>query len=264
MKARVNGINIDYRDTGSGVPIVLVHAFPLNQTMWDEQVAGLSGRFRVITFDLRGFGASEVPAGPYWMTQMACDIRSLIAVLGIDRPIIAGLSMGGYAALSFYRNFPTTARALVLADTRAAADTEEARQRRLDTADRAEKEGLVRIVDEMVPLLLGPSTVSSRPDVVDRVKSMALSNRVDGVAAAQRGMAARRDSMAMLADIKCPTLVIGGSQDSLSPPAVAEAMQARITQARLRIIEDAGHLPNVEQPEAFNDAITDFVGSLKG
>jgi 3-oxoadipate enol-lactonase len=263
MRAKINGINIDYRDTGSGVPVVFIHAFPLNQTMWDDQAAELSRRFRVITLDLRGFGQSDVPEGPYWMAQMASDVRSLMAALQFDRPVLVGLSMGGYIALSFYRNFPDAARALVLSDTRAASDNDEARQRRLSMAERAESGELVQIAEEMTRVLLGPTTLSSKPGVVDRVRELVLSNNSKGIAAAQRGMAARPDSMAMLADIKRPVLVIGGKEDSLSPPAVAEAMQARITQARLRIIDDAGHLPNIEQPEAFNAALEQFIASLK-
>jgi 3-oxoadipate enol-lactonase len=263
MKAKVNGITIDYRDGGDGLPVVFIHAFPLNQTMWDEQIEALSGVCRTITLDLRGFGASDLPAGPYWMAQMACDVRSLMYDLHIERCVLVGLSMGGYAAMAFYRNFPDSVSALVLADTRAAADNQEGRERRLQMAVRAETEGLASIADEMTRVLLGPSTLAGRPDIVERVRAMMMSTRPEGFAAAQRGMAARPDSMAMLSGIKCPTLVIGGRDDSLSLPAVAEAMQARITQSRVRIVEGAGHLSNMEQPEAFNEALGEFIVSLK-
>ena len=263
MKAQVNGITIDYRDQGSGVPVVFIHAFPLNQTMWDEQFAALNGHCRTISLDLRGFGASEVPAGPYWMAQMASDVRSLIALLEIEHPVLVGLSMGGYVAMSYGRNFPDSARALVFADTRAAADDPDGMQRRYNMARRVEKGALAEIADEMTGTLLSPSTVRERPEVADRVRAMILSNQPQGIAAAQRGMAARPDSMKMLAEIKRPVLVIGGRRDSISPPAIAEAMHSRITQGWLRIIEDAGHLPNIEQPEAFNNALGDFIASLK-
>ena len=263
MKTTVNGIQINYRDSGRGLPVVFIHAFPLNQSMWDEQVEALSGICRTITLDLRGFGQSDAPRGPYWMAQMACDVRGLMPVLEIEKPVVIGLSMGGYTAMSFYRNFPDSVSALVLADTRAAADNDESRQRRLTMASRVEAEGVDSIADETAKVLLGPTTIANRPDIVERVTGMIKSNRPEGVVAAQHGMAARPDSMVMLSSIKCPTLVIGGKDDSLSPPAVAEAMQSRITQARLRIIDNAGHLSNIEQPDAFNQALLDFITFLK-
>src|SRR5215510_9841426 len=150
MTALINGIDIEYRDEGHGIPVVLIHAFPLNQQMWDDQRLPLSRIGRVITLDLRGFGGSAVPAGPYWMALMASDVRGLMSHLGIDRAVLVGLSMGGYVAMSFYRNFPDSVSGLVLADTRAAADTPEGRERRFASAVKAEREGVESIVDEMV------------------------------------------------------------------------------------------------------------------
>jgi 3-oxoadipate enol-lactonase len=264
MKANINGITIDYRDIGSGPPVIFIHAYPLNQTMWDEQAAALSRTCRAITLDLRGFGGSDAPPGPYWMAQMACDVRGLMTFLEIERAVLIGLSMGGYAAMAFHRNFPESVRGLVLADTRAAADNQEARERRYQAAERVEREGAGAIADEVSKILLGPATLANRPDIVGRVRAIIESNKPAGIAAAQRGMAVRPDSMKMLSEIKYPSLVIGGMDDTLSPPAVAEAMVSRITHSRLRIIEGAGHLPNIEQPEAFNQALTEFIESLKG
>ncbi len=138
MLINTNGISIDYRDQGAGVPVIFIHAFPLNQTMWDDQLAVLHNHCRTITLDLRGFGQSDAPQGSYLMDQMAADIRGLMSALGIDRAVLVGLSMGGYVSLAFYRNYPDSVRALVLADTRASADTHEARKRRLKSAERAE------------------------------------------------------------------------------------------------------------------------------
>src|SRR5713101_3952352 len=124
MLINVNGISVDYRDQGAGIPVIFIHAFPLNQTMWDDQLAVLHNRCcRTITLDLRGFCQSDAPQGPYLMDQMAADIRGLMSALGIDRAVLVGLSMGGYVSLAFYRNYPDSVRALVLADTRASADT---------------------------------------------------------------------------------------------------------------------------------------------
>jgi 3-oxoadipate enol-lactonase len=268
MKIEINKTSFGYRDEGSGIPVIFIHAFPLNQTMWDEQVAALKNHCRVITLDLPGFGESDVPDGrytdgSYTMDQMASDVRGLMSALDIDRAVLAGLSMGGYVTLAFYRNYPDAVRALVLADTRATADTAEARERRLKSAERAEREGAQAIADDMTPLLLGRSTVERRPDVVQRVRAMIEANSPRAIASAQRGMAERRDSIYILAAIDFPTLIIVGSEDTLTPVAEAEAMRNAIPGSHMQVIEGAGHLSNVEQPEQFNSIVIQFLKTMK-
>lgn len=263
MKKTINGMSLDYRDGGSGLPVVFIHAFPLNQTMWDEQLAALKNHCRTITVDLRGFGLSDAPPGPYSMDQMAADVRGLLSILNIDQAVLVGLSMGGYIALAFYRNYPDAVRAMVLADTRASADTHEARRRRINSAARAEKEGSRAIAEDMVPLLLGRTTINTRPSIVERVRGMIQANQPEGIAGAQRGMSTRRDSTYILPGIHTPVLIIVGSEDQLTPPEEAESLRGGIPGARLRVIEDAGHLSNVEQPEHFNEALLGFIESLE-
>src|SRR5437588_9812087 len=163
----INGISITYRDEGVGLPLIFLHAFPLNQTMWDDQVSELRNHCRVVTLDLRGFSLSSAPPGPYSMDQMAGDVRGLMSVLDIEKAVLVGLSMGGYIALAFYRNYPEAVRALVLADTRGSADTHEARSRRLKSAEKAELAGSKATADDMVPMLVGRTTLESRPLVVE-------------------------------------------------------------------------------------------------
>ena len=263
MKSRINGINIDYRDEGSDLPVVLIHAFPLNQNMWDDQLSELRNRCRVITLDLRGFGGSDAPPGPYSMDQMAADVRGLLSALNVDRAALVGLSMGGYVSLAFYRNYPGAVHAMVLADTRASADTHQARERRLKSAERAERDGSRAIADDMVPLLLGRTTLERRPAVIERVRSMLKSDQPAGIAVAQRGMAQRHDSTYILAGMDFPVLILVGSEDTLTPPAEAESLRGGIRGARLRVIEDAGHLSNLEQPAEFNAALIEFITSLE-
>lgn len=263
MKTTVNGISIDYRDEGSGLPVIFIHAFPLNQTMWDDQVAALKTRCRIITLDLRGFGHSDAPPGPYSMDQMASDVRGLLSILNIDQAVLVGLSMGGYIALAFYRNYPDAVRAIVLADTRASTDTHEARQRRINSAAKAEKEGSRAIAEDMVPLLLGRTSIETRPSIVERVREMIQANSPEGIAGAQRGMSTRHDSTYILPGIDFPVLIIAGSEDELTPPEEAENIRSGIPGARLRIIANAGHLSNLEQPEHFNAELIDFIGSLE-
>jgi len=264
MLIKTNGIRIDYRDEGAGLPVIFLHAFPLNQTMWDDQLIALQNHCRTITLDLRGFGGSEAPQGPYLMDQLAADVRGLMSALGIDRAVLVGLSMGGYVSLAFYRSYPGSVQAMVLADTRASADTDEARERRLRSAEKAERDGARAIADDMIPLLLGRTTLDRRSPVVERVRTMIEGNSPRGIAGAQRGMAERRDSTPLLAMINVPVLVIAGAEDTLTPVAEADSLRNGIRGARIHVIQRAGHLSNMEQPAEFNSALLGFIEPLKG
>jgi len=255
----LNDITITYSDEGIGLPVIFLHAFPLNQTMWDDQSSELKKHCRVVTLDLRGFGQSSAPPGPYSMDQMAADVRGLMSVLDIEKAVLVGLSMGGYIALAFYRNYPEAVRALVLADTRASADTHEARLRRLKSADKAETVGSRAIADDMVPMLVGRTTLESRASIVERVRSMIEANSPQGIAGAQRAMAVRRDSTYILAGVDFPVLIMVGSEDTLTPIVEAESLRNGIAGARLCLVEDAGHLSNIERPEEFNRILTEFI-----
>ena len=262
MKIEINGIHLDYREAGTGTPVILVHAFALEQTMWDAQVAALKDRYRVITIDMRGFGNSAVVKGTSQMKQMAADVHEVMKALAIDKAIMVGLSMGGYVLFAFYRAFKDAVQALVFADTRATADTEEARANRLRSAEKAEREGAAAIADETTPKLLGDTTLSNHPDLVKRVHTIQAANSPDGIAAAQRGMAARPDSTDLLAEIVCPTLVIVGTEDKLTPPSEAELIHRGIRNSKLRVIEHSGHLSNMETPDEFNKILIEFIDSL--
>ena len=263
MRMKVNGISIDYRDEGSGLPVVFIHAFPLNQTMWDDQVADLRQFCRTITLDLRGFGNSDVPPGPCSMDQMASDVWGLMTALEIEDAVLVGLSMGGYVSLAFYRNYPGAVLAMMLADTRASADTHTAREKRLSSAKKAESEGASAIADETIPLLLGPSTLQHKPEIAARVRSMVEANSPVGIAAAQRAMAERMDSTYILAGIDRPVLIAVGAEDSVTPVAEAEALRNGIPHSRMQIVPSAGHLSNLEQPAEFNRALGEFIRELQ-
>jgi 3-oxoadipate enol-lactonase len=262
MRIEINGINIDYKDEGEGTPVIFVHAFALNQTMWDAQVTALQDRYRVITVDMRGFGNSDVIKGTSEMSQMAADVHGLMRALAIDKAVMVGLSMGGYVLFAFYKAFKDVVQALVFADTRATADTDEARANRLRSAEKAEREGSTAIADETTPKLLGDTTQAKNPDLVKRVHSIQAANSPDGIAAAQRGMAARQNSTDLLAEITCPTLVIVGTEDKLTPPTEAEAIHRGIRHSKLHAIEGSGHLSNMETPDEFNKVLIEFIESL--
>lgn len=262
MKTVANGTEIDYRDEGSGVPVILLHAFPLNQAMWDDQFRVLQQHCRTITLDLRGFGQSSCPQGTYSIDEMAADVRGLMSVLAIDRAVLVGLSMGGYIALAFYRNYPEAVQAMVLADTRASAENHESRERRLESAERAEREGASAIAEDMVPLLLGQTSLETSPGIAARVRSVIERNSRTGIANAQRAIAGRRDSTDMLAHITVPVFIVVGSEDKLIKVEEARQFRQQINGAQFRVIEGAGHLSSLERPDEFNAVIIELISSL--
>jgi 3-oxoadipate enol-lactonase len=266
-------------DVGSRPAIILLHGYPFDRSMWHEQINILSAKgYRVVAPDLRGFGevsdelqfvADAVRRGPErqaephrtitTMEDMARDLAALMDELAIDQAVICGLSMGGYVAFEFVHLFPTRARALVLAGTRAPADNEQERQARLQQVEQMLAKGMSGIAEASLPKLLAPRTVAEKPEVVAQLREMILRADPRGAAAAQRGMAARRDYSDDLAGIDVPTLIIVGRDDPIRLVADAEFMHDRIRRSSLVIIEDAAHMTNMEQPEIFNQALIDFL-----
>jgi 3-oxoadipate enol-lactonase len=264
MRIQVNGISLGYEEWGSGKPIVLLHAFPCNRSMWAPQISALiqGHEFRVITPDFRGFGESEVPEGPYLMETLADDIAALLDALHIEACFLGGLSMGGYVALAFYRAYPTRVHALILADTRAQADTPEGRAIREETAQLVERTGSHSIAERFLPRLLCPETLQEPIGTMSRLQAMIEAAPPPGIAGALRGMALRPDSTNLLPQIACPTLVLVGEEDSLTPPDDARLLAESIPNARLVTIPRAAHLANMEQPEIFNQALVAFMEEI--
>lgn len=260
--ARLRGIEMAYDDEGTGVPLVLLHGFPFDRTMWRDQVAALSDRYRVIAPDLRGLGETTLGDLPATMDEMARDIVALLDHLDLRRVILGGLSMGGYVSLAFYRRFDLRVRGLMLFDTRAQADTFEARQGREQLAQRAENEGIEAVVEAFLPKLLAPATYENRPEVVERLREMMMRTTPEGAAAALRGMAMRSDSVGMLDRVMAPTLVVVGSEDAITPVADAQMLKGRTMGARLEIIQGAGHVSNLEAPDEFNRIVATFLASI--
>jgi len=257
----INNLNIAYTDAGIGRPVVLIHGYPFNRSLWNEQVEALSSTCRVIAPDLRGFGESDA-AATATMNEMAHDVAQLMDHLEITQAAIGGLSMGGYVALAFYKQFPSRVRALVLADTRAQADNEEAKQNREQQARKALDEGMAGIADSMLPKLLTPETVSKHPEIVKRVRDMMLKTKPEGAAAALRGMAERDDQTDLLAKVAVPSLILVGAEDAITPVADSEKMHQAIAGSRLVVIENAGHVSNLERTEQFNEAMLGFMKEL--
>src|SRR5690349_9257645 len=244
---RVADVQLAFTDTGLGQAVVLLHGYPFNRSLWSGQVNALSNSYRVITPDLRGLGESDATPGAATMNRMAQDVAALLDQLEISRAVVGGLSMGGYVALAFYKQFPSRVRALVLADTRAQADTDEGKQNRFQQAEKARSEGMAGIADSMLPKLLTPETVSKHPEIVKRVRDMMLKTKPEGAAGALLGMAEREDQTGLLAQIACPTLILAGREDPITPVADSEKMQREIAGSRLVVIENAAHVSNLER-----------------
>jgi 3-oxoadipate enol-lactonase len=261
--ARVRGIEMAYDDEGGGPPVVLLHGYPFNRSIWREQVAGLSANYRIITPDLRGHGETTVGDTTPTMAEMARDVAALLDELGIERVTLCGLSMGGYVALAFYRHFPLRVRALVLADTRPQTDTPEARRNREEQARKILQEGMESIADDFLKKVLTAATISERPEITERVRQMILKTNPQGAANALRAMAARPDQTEFLEEISAQTLILVGSEDQITPLKDAELMHREIGGSRLEIIEGAAHLSNLERPAEFNHALKDFLDALQ-
>jgi pimeloyl-ACP methyl ester carboxylesterase len=260
--AALNGITVTYTDAGRGLPLVLLHGFPFDRSMWDAQVEALSSRFRLVVPDLRGFGGSVAPPGPVSMDRFADDVAALLDHLELPRAAIGGLSMGGYVAFAFARRHPGRVQALVFCDTKAVADTPEARKGRAEMAAFVADRGVAPIAERMLPRLLAPATLQGRPDVVERVRGMILRASVNAVLGALAGMADRPDSTPLLSGFRCPVLFLVGAQDALSPPEEAEGMCARVPGGRRVVVPEAGHLSPMENPAVVNEALAGFLGSV--
>jgi 3-oxoadipate enol-lactonase len=249
-----------YSDAGQGLPVLFVHGYPLNRALWQPQVEGLSEFARVIAPDLRGHGDSQAVPGPYSMELFAGDLNALLDALGIVQKIIlCGLSMGGYVAFAFYRKYPQRLAGLVLTATRAAAYSPEARAGRDQAAAVAQEQGVPAIVEGMLPRLLSPKTYEKRPELVEKARSIMMHTSLEGILGDLAGLKNRSDSTPTLAQIHIPTLLLPGVDDRIVPLAEALAMHAGIAGSTLTAIPDAGHLPNLENPAAFNLALGEFL-----
>jgi len=253
-------IETAYDDAGSGPAVLLLHGFPFDRSMWREQIDFLSAQgWRAIATDLRGLGETKYSGDVTTMEDMARDVAALMDDLEIDRAAVCGLSMGSYVAFEFARLFPARVRALVLAGARAQGADEAERKSREDKAQDVLNDGISPFVEAMLPDLLAPKTLAEKPVVVARVREMILRTDPRGAAAAQRGMAARRDYSADLADVSVPTLIIAGREDVIRKPDDAELIHRGIAKSVLAVIDDAGHLMNMEQPEVFNRMVVNFL-----
>jgi len=254
------GFHMAFEDSSDRVPVLLIHGFPLNNMMWDLQVGDLSDVARLISPDLRGHGMSDPTQPPYSVGMFAEDCAALLDQLGITVPIVvAGHSMGGYVAFEFCRRYPERVAGLILVSTRAGDDSAETKAARDKSAGVAIAQGVEPIAEGMLPKLLAPENFAAEVDLVDFARDMMIETSVEGVVGALAAMRDRPDSTPDLPGLDVPTLILHGEEDQLIPLAEAEAMAAAMPQARLVIVPEAGHLPSLENPEVFNEALREFL-----
>lgn len=260
MKQQIRGISLAYEDTGTGIPIIFIHGYPLNRKMWQPQIEGLADIARVIAPDLRGHGESQATQGAYSMELLADDCAALLDAIPIHQKVIlCGLSMGGYISFAFLRKYASRLAGLILTATRALPDNEIAKANRDKALEQVQTEGAPKIVEDMLPKLFAPETVTGNPGLVDKVRRIMLSTSAEGIKGDLSGMKNRPDSTPLLSQIKIPTLLIFGAQDQIIPLDEAKAMHASIGGSRLEIIANAGHLLNLEKPKIFNIILRQFV-----
>lgn len=255
---------IAYQVLGSGPPLVLLHPFPVNHEFWLPAAQALTSRYQVILPDLRGHGASAPGDGPATMAKHAADIARVMDDAEVGRAPLAGVSIGGYILFEFWRRFRGRVAALALCNTKAAADSAEARNGRLQAANEVEQKGTEVFFQGMLQKVLGATTRSTRPDVVDAALAMMRKTPAEGVAAVQRGMAERPDSLETLSSINVPVLLVTGDEDGMTGPPEAETMRRNIPGSALKVISRAGHYAPWERAEEAGPLLRQFFDSVHG
>ncbi len=261
MRALINEIQLYYSDYGNpaATPIVLIHGFPLSHEMWTPQIEVLREKYRVIAYDIRGHGSSDLGDGQYLLEFFVDDLLCLLDHLNIERAVMCGLSMGGYIALRTVERNPERCRALILCDTRSEADSNEAKLKRAVAIKAIKRDGVNTFADGFVKTVFAPKTFASNPAAVELIKRVIQSNSPVGICGTLLALAARTDTTASLPKIGVPTLILVGEHDGLTPPSAAEAMHAKIPHSELRVIPNAAHMSNLENPQEFNRHLLDFL-----
>lgn len=240
---------------------LFLHGFPLSGAMWRHQAAAFAPRFRVMTPDLVGFGATP-PEASFSLAQQAGSVLDVALDAGVEEFVLCGLSMGGYIAFEMLRQAPSRVRALVLTNTRATADAPETAAARLTQAAAVRERGAEAVIEALLPKLCAAEAYETSPQLIAELRGMMAATPVEGILAGLDALRTRRDHTDLLASIPCPTLVVTGAGDVLSPPEVMREMAAQIPGARTALIEHAGHLAPLEQPGDWNDAVATFLGDV--
>jgi len=263
MQIRSDDIQLYYETTGSGFPLVLLHPFPVDHEFWSPLTGTFQTRYKVILPDLRAHGRSEVGNGSATMAKHAEDLLRLLDAEQVAKAVFIGVSIGGYILFEFWRRYRERVQALALSNTRAEPDTEQGRANRMKSIEDSRLRGTAPFLDAQLQNLIGETTRHNRPDIVAKARKMMDAVTVDGLAAIQRGMAERADSVPTLQSIDVQTLLIAGEEDTLTPVANAQTMQQRIRRASLSVIPQAGHYAALENSNEFARVLQQFIDGLR-
>jgi len=265
IKLTVNNNIISYNDEGpEGAPIIIfIHGFPLNKSMWDKQLNALKDDYRVIAYDIRGHGTTEVGTIDFSINLFAIDLLCFMDALKIEKTILCGLSMGGYIALNAIQNHPGRFTALILSDTNCTADSPEAKEKRMNTIISVNKNGVEKLADDLLPNLFSAESFKSNLDEIAAVKEMIVTTTIPSLNNSLHALANRKETCSKLAEIKVPVLILVGDEDKITPPEAASAMHEKIKNSSLQVIPHAGHLSNMENENEFNSQLIKFMGSLE-
>lgn len=265
IKITVKNQTVSYNDEGpKGAPaIILIHGFPFNKSMWNEQMELLTENYRVIAYDVRGFGNSEAGTDDFSIELFVSDLLGLMDALKIEKAMLCGLSMGGYIALNAIENYPKRFNALILCDTNCVADTPEAVEKRMVTIEKIDKFGVELYANESIKNLFAPISFVTNQEKIAVVKEMIMKTSVQSLSATLLALTRRKETCNKLADIKVPVLILVGEDDKITPPVVARQMHKNIKGSILNVIENAGHLSNIENSYEFNICLEKFVSSVR-
>jgi 3-oxoadipate enol-lactonase len=265
MKIKVQNHTMNYTERGlpQGDPVIFIHGFPFNHTMWEPQMKALPNHIRAITYDIRGHGESDVGDGQYSIEFFVDDLLGLLDHLVIDRAVLCGLSMGGYIALRAYERFPDRIKALILCDTKSEADQNEAKLKRAATVKTVKTDGVAPFADDFATLIFAPETFRANPDTIEHIKKSIRANSPIGISGAALALGMRTDTSSVLPAIKVPTLILVGEADKVTPPALSEAMQRQIPNSELHVIPGAAHMSNLENPAEFNKHLISFLNRVR-
>jgi pimeloyl-ACP methyl ester carboxylesterase len=261
LNINVNGLKVSYVDEGrKGAPVIIfVHGFPFNKWMWAKQIEAFKKDFRVIAYDIRGFGGSEKGNVHFSVQLFGFDLIGLMDALNIEKAILCGLSMGGYVAFSSMENFQHRFSKLVLCDTKCAGDNAETKEKRMKTIDSIKENGKEKYAEESLWKLFSQRSFVSNQEAIDQVRSMILATPDEVLFLTLLALAERHDNCSLLSTTNLPVLIVVGNDDSITPPEIARQMHEKIPDSDMYIIENAGHLSPMEQPDEFNRILKPFL-----
>jgi 3-oxoadipate enol-lactonase len=264
LKITVNNLAVCYADEGpDNAPVIIfIHGFPFNKTMWNSQAETLKDKYRVLAYDIRGHGDSDEGTEDFTIDLFVSDLIGLMDALKLDTALLCGLSMGGYIALHAIEKFPGRFYALVLSDTQCTADSPEAKEKRMKSIEAIKENGVANYADQNIKNFFAPGSLTEMEEEIAAVKAMILKTSPQSLIKTLAALSVRNESCSKLPEIEVPVLILVGKEDKITPPEVSLFMHKKIRKSTMYVLDHSGHLPNIENPTAFNDQLKVFADSI--